>query len=80
MQLRKLMAGWYRLSNEFCFSNIRLGRKESGELTTKWYADVRDSRTGNLKRYAGIWNTRRDAIEEAEDLLRQYAAILKSMS
>ena len=35
MQLRKLMAGWYRLSNEFCFSNIRLGRKESGELTTK---------------------------------------------
>jgi hypothetical protein len=45
------------------FSNIKKGSKYSGEMTSKWYADIRLP-GGGLQRYAGIWDTMDDAIQE----------------
>ena len=30
----------------------------------KWIAEIRYSSSGDIKRYAGIWNTKKEAIEE----------------
>ena len=63
----------YRPDTDFArdqpyFSNIKKGSKYSGEMTSKWYADIRlpDIRLpgGGLQRYAGIWDTMDDAIQE----------------
>lgn len=35
----------------------------------EWHAEIRDTESGSLVRFAGIWNTRRDAIEEVEFIL-----------
>lgn len=62
MRLTQVVPGYYKLTadNGF-FSNIR---REGN----KWHADIRKP-SGEIKRYAGIWQTRRDAIEEAKDIL-----------
>ena len=66
----KVTRGWYKIYNFRGFqANIRLGRTHNGELGTKWYADIRTG-AGDLKRYAGIWDTRRDAIEESIRIIK----------
>ncbi len=35
----------------------------------EWHAEIRVSSTGTIRRYAGIWKTRRDAEEEVEHIL-----------
>ncbi len=64
LKLIKHVDNHYRLISDTHFSNIRRGSKYSGEQSSKWYADIRTT-DGNLVRFAGIWNTRKDAIEEA---------------
>ena len=75
--LSKLTAGHYRVGSPMLsvdepwareqpyFSNIKKGSKYSGEMPSKWYADIRRARGGELQRYAGIWNTMDEAIQEA---------------
>jgi hypothetical protein len=56
--MTKLCHGIYRitLSSEH-FGQVRhVGRE--------WHAEVRQTETGNLVRYAGIWPTRQAAIDE----------------
>jgi hypothetical protein len=36
---------------------------------TEWRVEIRDSETGNLRRYAGIWPTRREALRECAEVL-----------
>lgn len=56
--------GLYRLvAPSGYYSNIRRVGRE-------WYADIRKP-SGDLKRYAGIWRTRRDAVEEATSILER---------
>lgn len=58
----KFLSGWYRLSNGVCFSNVKLETR--GEFVGKWSADIRRA-NGDLVQYAGIWNTKREAVAEA---------------
>lgn len=39
----------------------------------KWRAEIRDVGTGDFIRPAGIWDTRRDAVEEIESILERGA-------
>ena len=50
------------------FSNIKKGSKYSGEMPSKWYADIR-GRDGELQRYAGIHNTMDEAVQEVISIL-----------
>jgi hypothetical protein len=43
---------------------VRKGSKyEPDEMTSKWYADIRNY-NGDIVRFAGIWDTRLEAVEE----------------
>ena len=61
----KLLQLAYQLSNGTHFSNIVKGTWYNGKEINKWHADIHICSTGSLVRFAGIWNTRKDAIEEA---------------
>jgi hypothetical protein len=67
-KLSKIGRGFYQVSNGEYFSNLQKieGWHEYSEYKGKWMADIRVSRTGELVRYAGIWNTMKEAREEAE--------------
>ncbi|KKN40169.1 hypothetical protein LCGC14_0736010 [marine sediment metagenome] len=62
MRFQKWMRGYYRLSADTQFAGIR--RDRDG-----WHVEIRDSATGTLQRYAGIWPTLREARDEAEHVL-----------
>jgi|DEB0MinimDraft_3_1074331.scaffolds.fasta_scaffold245806_1 hypothetical protein len=50
--------GCYRISNGSAeFGQIRKQGRE-------WHAEIRNMQTGDLVRYAGIWSTKRDAVDE----------------
>lgn len=63
MTFEKWMPGYYRLSIGGHFAGIR---KHDDR---KWHVEIRESATGELRRYAGIWDTLRDGREEAEGIL-----------
>ena len=62
--IRKHYPGCYRLSppTDEEFGQVKRHGRE-------WHAEIRFS-NGDLKRYAGIWNTRRETVEE---ILSYYA-------
>jgi len=62
MTREKWMNGYYRVkgSEATKFAGIRK------HDDNKWYVEIRESATGNMTRYAGIWNTLKEATEEAE--------------
>lgn len=51
-----------RVSNGYHFGQVHKDGRE-------WHAEIRESWSGALVRFAGIWGTKRDAIEEVERLL-----------
>ena len=56
--MRKFGSGFYRLTlSPHYFGQI----KKSGR---EWNAEVRKTETGELVRFAGIWSSRKDAVEE----------------
>jgi hypothetical protein len=56
--IKKHYQGCYRISNGGeIFGQI----KKDGR---KWIAEIRETDCGDIKRYAGIWNTKKEAIEE----------------
>ena len=64
----------YRPDTDFArdqpyFANIKKGSKYSGEMASKWYADIHWSNTGVIERYAGIHNTMDGAIQEVISIL-----------
>ena len=62
MERERWMAGYYRINNGERFAGIRRhGRK--------WHVEIRQSSTGNLLQYAGIWDSLHDASKEAEWVL-----------
>ena len=71
MTLRKLLPGWYQLSDGVHFSNVRKGFGYDGEVQSKWYADIHRSSDGVLVRFAGIWDTRKAALDEAQYLIER---------
>jgi hypothetical protein len=68
-KVSKFLKGWYRVSGEHHFSNVRLER--SGE----WFVDLRYSHNGDLRQLAGLWNTKREAVEEAERVIARADAL-----
>lgn len=58
MTLREHCKGCYRLT----LSPDRFGQiiKRGRE----WHAEIRNTHNGDLVRFAGIWNTRKEAVEE----------------
>ena len=65
MKLKKHYEGCYRISFGDVFGQIKKVRR------SQWQAEVRDTQTGQLIRYAGLWNTRREAIEELNHINKQ---------
>lgn len=57
-KIRKHYKGCYRITvnNDF-FGQI----KKNGH---KWHAEYRSNDGGHIVQYAGIWNTKREAVEE----------------
>ena len=56
--------GCYRISDE---RNVEDPFSVFGQIYKdgrKWIAEIRYSESGDIKRYAGIWDTKKDAIEE----------------
>lgn len=53
------------------FGQIKKETKEPWGTLLWWRAEIRDVETGNLIRAAGIWNTRKDALEEIEHILKE---------
>ena len=51
-----------RTDNESRFGQIKREGRE-------WHAEIRDKQSGQIIRYAGIWSTKRDAVEECCDIL-----------
>lgn len=63
LKVRRHSKGVYRVS---C-GGERFGQiKQAGG---EWHAEIRDTESGSLIRFAGIWKTRSDAIEEVEHIL-----------
>jgi hypothetical protein len=54
----------YRISGHKLFGQYK---KEGRE----WHAEIRNTKTGDLLKYAGIWNRRRDAEEEIQSILKR---------
>lgn len=62
-QIKKHYEGCYRISNNGPFFG------QVKKVNREWHAEIRQTETGTLVRFAGIWNTRKDAIEEIDSLL-----------
>jgi hypothetical protein len=69
MTIQKHYPGCYRISDErrqedpfSIFGQI----KKDGR---KWTAEIRYSESGDIRQYAGIWNTKKDAIEEVVSII-----------
>lgn len=63
MEIKKHYPGCYRVScDKQAFGQIK---KEGRE----WNAEIRSTTTGTILRFAGIWNTRKDAVEEVQSIL-----------
>lgn len=62
IKLRKHGSNSYRLT---------LSADRFGQITKKgrqWYAEVRDTNAGHIVRFAGIWSSLKDAVEELEGI------------
>lgn len=68
LKVAKVLSGFYQASNGTEYSNIHRGFRYTDELVSKWYADIR-YKDGTVKRYAGIWDTFREALDEVEFIL-----------
>ena len=63
LSIEKHYQGCYRISDGGeIFGQI----KKDGR---KWIAEIRYSESGDIKRYAGIWDTKKDAIEEVVTII-----------
>jgi hypothetical protein len=73
MKITKFLHGRYRVSGEHYFSNVTLSGKR-GTLGC-WSADIRRSDSGDLVQYAGLWDTKRDAVDEAKHIIARMDAL-----
>jgi len=62
--------GHYRMSTEGFFSNIQRGCTYSGEMSSKWYADLRRE-DGSLVHQLGIYNSKAEAAADAKYYLER---------
>jgi len=63
---KKLLAGYYRLSGNDYYANIKKSRDDG-----MWHAEIRNN-DGKVVQFAGIWKTKKDAHEEAEMVLSHW--------
>ena len=67
-KLRKHYRGCYRFDlDDYAFGQVtrqvtRQGGMERGKV--RWFAEIRQCRTGDLIKACWLWDTRRDAIQE----------------
>ena len=81
MTTTKITAGFYQINAEdrgYCCYQINAEDRGYGNIICKrdgkWHADIRTPE-GELRRFAGIWNTYREAAEEVKYILaRVYVA------
>lgn len=66
MCAEKLLAGWYRVSSANHFCNVK--REREGLFAKLWSVDVHKN-NGDLVEYAGVWKTKREAVEVATRVL-----------
>jgi hypothetical protein len=66
----KIRKGSYRVNNYTSGSQITASVVKD-RLTGKWEAAYRDAVTAEIIRYAGIWNTRRDAVLEVSRIVER---------
>ena len=63
-KIRKHYKGCYRIT----LTGSLFGQVKKDGST--WNAEIRSIESGNIERYAGIWNTRKEAVEEVKRLAR----------
>lgn len=73
MKTTKFLHGWYRVTGKHYFSNVKLTAKR-GTLGC-WSVDIRYSHSGELRQYAGLWDTKREAVEEAIRVIERADAL-----
>ena len=62
LKTTKWMSGYYRVSGTTLFAGIK-------KVGRTWEVEIRFSDTGVLMGYAGIWDTLKDAKDEATEYL-----------
>jgi hypothetical protein len=62
--------GCYRISS--LASDVFGQIKQDGRM---WNAEIRDRKTGDMRRFAGIWYTLKDAQQECESIMRRHPVI-----
>lgn len=69
LKVQRQLAGFYKVYGVEHFANVKL--ETSGEHKGKWCGDIRRNSDGALIRFAGVWNTKREAVEEAAFILER---------
>lgn len=64
--IKKFLSGYYRIEAPLGYGNVKLSR--GPEHKGKWLADIHNN-SGDLVCYAGIWKTKKDAVEEVTNIL-----------
>lgn len=59
MKVERWHAGFWKVFGKEYFANVRKDRKKR-----QWTVDIRNN-SGALIRYAGIWKSKREAVDEA---------------
>ena len=66
--IERIISGNYRVHSVTDMGMFGIVRREGPR---EWHAKIMHS-DGSLRRYAGIWSTRKDAIEEVQDIIDSY--------
>ncbi len=69
--VKRFLAGFYRVSAPQAFANVKLDRR--GEHKGKWVCEIRSEVTREIIQFAGVWNTKREGVEEVQRVLQRYA-------
>lgn len=69
MRAVRFLAGYYRITATDGWANVK--KASEGEHRGKWVVDIRNN-SGALVQYAGVWNTKREAIDEAISVLNRH--------
>jgi hypothetical protein len=66
----RFLAGFYRVTIE---GGRAYGNVKKNKETRMWEGEIRSELSSQILRYAGIWNTKREAVEEVVWILeREY--------
>ena len=72
MRQTKFLSGWYRVSGQHHFSNVK---RSTAYGRVQWSVDLRRGHDGELVQLAGLWDSKREGVEEAERIIARADAL-----